>query len=231
MASTFTVQSVVNWAQTQIRLAPLTGVGGQANEPALTIANDVLQDVFAFPNAWKFNRQSLDSFQTIAYQQEYTAKQSNASVTNIGFLERVTFEDTNNTATPKPVRDGEVVFSIPKESYTDNPFKICVDRETATDSILRVWPVPGTYVWTVYTDFQAKAPILTALTQTFAPWPDELIYVIRSGFLYFAYLHLEDPRAPMQYQIYQANLAKARGIKDAEPQNEGFFPTRSIMWG
>jgi|SRR5579883_337560 len=228
MASTITVQQVVNYAQTQIRNAPLAGVGGFTNEPALTIANNVLQDIFAFPNAWRFNRKSAAPFNTVAYQQEYTL----TGVSDIGWLERVVFQDTNSTNVPQPNREGECVFSIAMESIVDNPTKIALDRETQTgDSVVRLWAVPGTYVWTVYLDYQVKPPLITSLSGTWSPVPDELAFVYRAGFLYHAFTHLGDPRAEAQFQKFQLALAKARSVKDAEQQNEAFFPSRPIMVG
>lgn len=38
--STISLNDVVSWARTQSRLIPLIGVGGVANEPALSIAKD-----------------------------------------------------------------------------------------------------------------------------------------------------------------------------------------------
>src|SRR5579871_1668159 len=50
-----TVQQVVSWAQTFSKLVPLLGVGGIANEPGLSIANNVLKHIVNRPFAWKFN--------------------------------------------------------------------------------------------------------------------------------------------------------------------------------
>jgi hypothetical protein len=225
MASTITVQSVVNWAQTQIRLIPLVGSGGVANEPAQTIANILMQDLFAFPNIWKFNRSSIPSFQTVEFQQDYTAP-----VGDISFLERVVFEDYASQDTPKHRREGECVFSLPMESWTDHPWKISKESEAQNSSTIRLWPVPTNYVWTVYCDYQVKPPIVS-LGGTWAPVPDELAFVVRAGFLYFAYLHADDPRSEAAFQKYQLAIQRARGIKDAEQQHAAFFPSRPIMIG
>jgi hypothetical protein len=69
--STINVQSVINYARTHIALKSLLGVGGFANEPGMSIANDVLQFLLAKPFSWKFNRKDLPFFVTQPFVQDY----------------------------------------------------------------------------------------------------------------------------------------------------------------
>ena len=55
MASTRTLKQTVQWAQTLTQMVPIIGVAGFINEPALTICNNVLQEMIQKPYNWKFN--------------------------------------------------------------------------------------------------------------------------------------------------------------------------------
>jgi len=69
---TNTYQSVVNFCSTQIDLLPMTGVGGYAFEPALSICNDALADLLTSENNWKVNRKDLAAFLVTApFKQDY----------------------------------------------------------------------------------------------------------------------------------------------------------------
>jgi hypothetical protein len=227
MASTITVQQVVDWARTQTKLIPIVGVGGFSNEPALTIANMVVQEILAYPYNWKFNRASLASFDTVENQQEYTA----TGVQDIGWLERGWAQDKNSTVVPKPGYPIEVVQDLPKTGFKDNPSRAAVDHESGSDSIVRLDVNPGSYVWTIMLDYQKKAPLITSLAGTWTPIPDELAFVYRQGFLAMAFKHADDARYAQEYQLFMAAIAKALGLKDAEQTAASFYPDRPILIG
>lgn len=227
MASTITINAVVDWARTQTKMVPIVGVGGFSNEPAMTIANNVIQEMLAYPYNWKFNRTSLTAFDSTEGTQEYTS----TSVSNFGWLERAYVEMKASTSTPKPIYQLEVVQSLPKVSEKSDPNKLAYDRDSGSDIILRLdYPASST-VWTVYADYQKKAPLKTALGDTWSPFPDELAFVYRQGFLAMAFKHTGDPRFTIEYQQFQVAIAKALGLKDAEQEHAGFFPELPIMRG
>ena len=62
MPSTRTIQQTVNFASTHVELLPLVGVGGYSNEPAISIANDVLAEILSPPYNWKWNRKTMNLF-------------------------------------------------------------------------------------------------------------------------------------------------------------------------
>jgi len=82
--STITVQQVVNYAQQHNELMPLTGVGGVANEPALSIANDTLTMLLSESFPWKFNRGFMPVFVTCPNKQDYKFAGSCAFTTTGG---------------------------------------------------------------------------------------------------------------------------------------------------
>jgi hypothetical protein len=100
-----------------------------------------------------------------------------------------------------------------------------------TTLVFRFWPVPSTQIWQAYIFYQLKAPVKTSLQNTWAPWPDNLAYALRSAVLYAAFNWYEDPRAPTQYAKAQADILKALDIKDQEARSESYFPDVSIMRG
>jgi hypothetical protein len=68
--STVTLQSVINYCMTHTELMPLANVAGYTDEPALSIANDVIAEILAPPFAWKFNRAALPLFVTQQNRQD-----------------------------------------------------------------------------------------------------------------------------------------------------------------
>lgn len=69
--STEQLQTTTNLVRTHVDLMPLAGVGGYAQEPALSLCNDTLQELLAYPYAWKFNRQEMSMLVTYPNRQDY----------------------------------------------------------------------------------------------------------------------------------------------------------------
>lgn len=120
MASTTTLQSIVNSARAYPELTPVLGTGGFTQEPALSIANDVMQKMLAVGMNWKFNRANATPFLTNTLQQDYIT-----SITNLSWLEQGWRTDINNTATPLPTYPMEIVRDLPKTFRQQNsPFQL-----------------------------------------------------------------------------------------------------------
>lgn len=115
-----TVQSVVDWARAIPGLVPVLGVGGYGDQPALTIAADVLAEMLSPPSAWKWNRVLPAQFAAIAGQQDYAT-----SLTNVAWLERCDRTETSSTALVKPVREVEAVRDLPPATMQGEAEKIC----------------------------------------------------------------------------------------------------------
>ena len=232
MATTKTLQETVDWARTFTKLVPIVGIGGFSNEPALTICNSVIQEILSPPHKWKFNRAELTSFITIDGTQDY----AQAATTDMSWLESCVLEDEANTSTSpdlKPTHEIEAVQDLPKESFKDNPEKVCLlsEDEGASTTTLRFWKVPSTTVWRAYVVYQKKAVIKTALTADWSPIPDDLAWVYQQGFLAMAYKMADDTRAETEYRKFLRDIGRATAKDDAELQHEGFFPGRPIMIG
>ncbi len=446
MASTISLNSVISFCQTHVRMAPLINAGGVLNEPALSICNDTLQSLLSSPYDWKFNKSAIRPFTTIPYQQDYVLsgcrmsvtagfvnvcsvhlnalnsangpglKQSGSVVTalfsdfapngtfglngppgsqpvtsgssiptpgqtvtiegasqpaynvtnavitgqvigtnggvmgvtfnvattglandggqginDLNWVSHCTLQDYMNTATVRPVHDIEVVSSLYLESIIQPPFKVCMLIENSpqtqtvvlndgtnnwllgvnnvgqivisltnllglpffliNDSIsattwklsvnaggmlvttsttssinpailytspnfaiiiangiletignqtgqlfgttltFRFWPVPSTQIWQAFIQYQLKAPIKTDLSNTWAPWPDNLAYALRSNTLAACFNFFEDPRYPTAFAKAQADTMRCLDIKDQELRSESYFPDVALLRG
>jgi hypothetical protein len=60
MASTITLQSVIDLCSIHADLLPLTNVGGYTDQPALSLCNDALSEIINTDHDWKWNRVELD---------------------------------------------------------------------------------------------------------------------------------------------------------------------------
>lgn len=221
-----TIQNVVDWARTHAKLIPIVGVGGFSNEPALSIANDVIQEILSPPFNWKFNRKEATTFDTVENQQDYTA-----AITDLGWLESCSIVDKNSTLTPQPQYPIEVVQNLPPTYLKDDPMKIAWMKPTGSQITFRLDKVASTTIFTVKPVYQGKPPIKTSLTQDWSPIPDEMGFVIRQGFLAHAYRLADDPRAAQEYAKFIAMIKTALGYADAEQEADSFHPSTPIMIG
>jgi hypothetical protein len=121
---TITLQSVINLCATHADLLPLSGVGGFVNEPALSLCNDALSDLFTEPNDWKFNSVFLPMLVTTPNRQDYIfggasaftlgSSSSGACIdllTNNGITE-VGNTVTVNTTQPHRFKVGDTVYIV-----------------------------------------------------------------------------------------------------------------------
>lgn len=103
---------------------PVLGASGYTEEPALSIANDLMQRILAENMNWKWNRQYVPSILTVALQQDYVTQ-----VNDIGWLETGWRVDINNSTNngnlaPKPIFDMEAVRDLDQTSAQRVPFQI-----------------------------------------------------------------------------------------------------------
>lgn len=160
-------------------------------------------------------------------------------INKIGWIEHANLEDWFSTAWVKPSRDIEVVSSLSVESIIQPPFKVCLQfeniqqcgRKAISELLIRFWPTPSSQIWRALIYYQLKAPIKEDLDENWAPWPDELAYVLHSGVYAKALDHGEDPRAVSADQKWQLDIQKALGIKQQELRHEAFFPDLPTMRG
>lgn len=100
--STIRLQDVVDDANTLGDVAPALATGGSAMQPAMSIANDIMQQLInggpgGQPYNWKWNRYNIPAFVTISLQQDYFIP----GLVNLGWLESAWAVNLNQTSVPK----------------------------------------------------------------------------------------------------------------------------------
>lgn len=101
-------QDLCDDARSNAELAPAIPTGGYSDAPALSIMNDVMQNMIAGgpagqPFNWKWNRMLEASFFINSWQQDYFIPNQVA----LGWLESCTAVNYSTTQYPKPVRPVE----------------------------------------------------------------------------------------------------------------------------
>jgi hypothetical protein len=160
--SSISLQKIIDSASTIGDLRPvLVNTGGFSSEPALTIGNDVVADMFSPRFPWKWNRIKLPAFPTITRQQDYASLDQH----NIGWLENAFRIDANSTQVPPLTWPIRVVRDLPVMAVGAGwPRVLC----WLPNNQLEQWPWPGpnkTYtnpVGTVQTPSNPPTNILDA---------------------------------------------------------------------
>lgn len=182
MPVTNTIQGTVNWAQLFIRSAPLSGVGGVASEPALTIANWTLQYITSPPFAWRWNRNTT-SIAATAGTQNYTK-----ALSDFGWIEKATVN--NGTE----VYELNVKMDLGDEIVQNKPAFIAARLDDDAGNItFRVTPPPDQN-YTIVVTYQKFVPLLTSLASSWSPIPDYLAYLYQGMFLAKVYEYFSDER-------------------------------------
>lgn len=330
MPSTITIQNIVNLASQHLELIPLVGVGNIVNEPALSLANDVMQNLLASPLDFKWNRAEMNLFVTAPNRQDYlfagavlfslnsgqsagldlatnnaltisgatvtikTLEQYNGAVGDVCYIRGTgsnydsTFTQngvtsafggntyaitvisgltitatltgsasgisgaagikdfgwlaagtlvTLNTNTPiLPTRLLNAARDLQPSSRVSTPTEVAVVTDLGTGVLkIRFRPVPGFgQMWGCNLVYQKKAPLKTALSNTWTPVPDELSYVVRQGFFAAGYRYANSPRADIEEQKFAAAIQRALGGDTRETSDIGLVPESGLMtndWG
>lgn len=329
--STITVQQVVNYASQHTELMPLISVGGYSNEPALSIANDVMSELLAQPFPWKFNRSVAPFLVTQQWKQDYkfagascwtqnggaalalataatpgltesgfvvtatTIEQHNFNVgdtvyinnatvaaynstvsqspsgtfwsggytitavptstsftfthsqsglgssgapgiTNMGWLEYATMINMNDTSAQPYVWYLTAVRTLEPANRQFQPDRVSVFADDGAGTLtIRLRYLPGPQPMGVTLAYQQRPTLISSLSATWSPFPDEYAFVYRQMFLAHAYRFANSGRADVEYQKAMANIAKALGANDREQSEEYIQPEGSLggtySWG
>lgn len=323
MPSTLTIQQTVNIASTYTELIPLVGVGGISNEPALTIANETLNELLGEKHPWKFNRKDMNPLFTMRNRQDYQfagacafglgdakgvsiglasnnaitessftvtvvtldphnfvpgdaffmtgntvaaynstftqtpdssawsggwtilatptstsftfthassglAASGAAGISDFGWLEYGIMVDPVEATSPQSVKHLQAVRMIQPVSMILTPTKIAVITDLGTGVLKIRLGNPTSVREQITLTYQAKAPLLTLLSATWSPFPDELSHVYRQMFIAQSYRFANSPRSEVEYQKAQANIQKALGEDDRENSDEYIVPSSPI---
>jgi hypothetical protein len=216
------------------QMTPIIGVSGFSEEPALTICNDVLQEMGSEPYNWKFNSVDAPTFVTVASTTNSIppAQDYQLAITDIAWLEAAWRIDTLSTAIPQPLDNIEAVRVLRPTSSTDNPQKLAWMYENDDGGIARLWPMPSiSKQWTIGFTYQRKIPLKMGLQENWAPFPDTMAWVFNKGFLAMAYKHANDSRYDEAYKEFVMAMRKSLGFNDSEGNAEGFTPDHGLFLG
>src|SRR5271165_5156361 len=126
-SSTIRLQDLVDDASNFGDIAPVLATGGSSDQPAISIANDVMQLIInggpgSKPFNWKWNRFNLPPFPIISYQQDYFIP----GLVRLGWLESAWASNINQTSIPKQIVPLEVHKDLlVTYQQTGYPGKIC----------------------------------------------------------------------------------------------------------
>ncbi len=117
--STYTVRNVLDKVIPFADIEPIFNVTGYTDQPAVTIATDVMTEICAtsFPHKW--NEIQVPQFYTTSYQQDYALlNPDGSSIYNVEWLQRGIAYDINNSSIPKPWVRVEAGRSLPARTAT-----------------------------------------------------------------------------------------------------------------
>jgi hypothetical protein len=117
--STYTIQDLIDRIVSLPDMEPILNVAGSASEPALTAANDVINEICgtSFPHKW--NRGDLPVFYTWSWQQDYALVNPDfSSVYAFEWMERGMAINISSTQIPKPWVRVEAGRDLPQRTGT-----------------------------------------------------------------------------------------------------------------
>lgn len=223
MSSTITVQDLVNYARTHVKLSPLVSLGGFAEQPALKWANQIKKKIIRKKYNWEWNRKTVPDFLTVDGVDEYVA-----SVNDIGWLEDCWCEQEASTATPKYGFYLDIRRNIRKGWLKDDPRRIAYMLDRKRVPVFRLDQYANGTIWRLFIDYQRKPSRIYALDQTFDPIPDEMEDVLHEFFMAFALRLVDKAEAFRQMQFAQVLLDEYLVAESIEQDSNNFVPEREL---
>lgn len=203
MSLTQNIMNSVVFVQTLIKNQRLN-VNGQ--EPALTIANIILQRILGPPFVWRQNRSSFSIAISTAGGTDYTV-----SVPNLDRIETQWLTDANGSIT-----DLGGAVSIAKVSSTRRPVKVApVYDDNLGNITFRFNSIPDKS-YTAWFDYQQKAQLILSWANPWGVIPDQLGYMYNLGFLAMGALLVNDARFTIWNRQFVGSLLGAQDGLDAQ---------------
>jgi hypothetical protein len=204
-SSNNTLARTINYASACVGQVPLVGIGGNANEPAFSIADWVRNFILAPPFSWRWNRQ-VNYITTTIGQQDYTLQQA-----NLGWLEQATILVNGQT------QQLEVWLDLSEETVNNQPVRIATRLDDTEGNItFRISPPPDK-AYKITITFQRSSSLFQATTDTWSPIPDYLSYLYNQGFLAKTYEYRNDARFALSMQMFVRQVIAANaGLTDSQ---------------
>lgn len=207
--STITLQDTINQALAFGYLQPVTGVGGVANNPALTIANRIKMMIQSPRFAWETSRSTFQISGTSS-SQDYTK-----TVTDFGWLESASYTDINSATHVLDIKwEGQPPSS---ESAAPSYINTFMDNGTG-DIVFRLNTVPDANI-TITCVYQIAPTLFTTTADTWTPIPDKMADIYIPGFNWLYLFMCNDPRSQLELQMFTRNLFnKQQGLNETQKQ-------------
>jgi hypothetical protein len=205
MASTIQLQRTITYASSFVRYAPLTM---SSDDPALSNADWVRQFILSAPFAWRWNR-TVTQIQCAAGKSDYSV-----ALPNFGWVEKAVNVDPANGYSSTEL---EVAVNLVPDTLPNLPAKISAQLDDGAGNItFRVFPAPDS-AYIVHVTSQNAAPIFAETTDTWAPIPDFMSYIVTQGFLAKTYEYMGDPRFQSAMQLFLQFVVSANeGLSDSQ---------------
>jgi hypothetical protein len=164
-----------------------------------------------------------------------TSGQNNADaggapgITDFGWLASASMKQLGDTSSPQDGRIIQAVKELQPWQRVANPEKVCVLKDNGDGSLkIRFFYTPGSTIWIANLVYQANFPLKTALTDTWSPVPDSLSALIRQAAIYACYRYMNSPQQTVEFQKFQALIAKANGAADRETTDVHLVPAEGF---
>lgn len=209
MASTITLNRIINYCQQFVRNTPLTFSGN--NDPAFLNADWVRQFILSPPFAWRWNRGSV-AINLNEGQQDYIVK-----VPTFGWIEKVSLVNTVVPPNGPQSWELEIAGELALETNKQVPTRIAAQSDDGNGNItFRFFPVPDTE-YTATVDFQGQAPTFDATSDFWSPIPDYLSYLYTQGMLAKTYEYFNDTRFGEAVTLFVRQLvACSEGLSEQQ---------------
>jgi hypothetical protein len=178
---------------------------------------------------WTITAATSTSF-TFTHGSSGLANSGAPGITDFGWLESATMVELNSTSPIRSTRYLRAVQELRPVWQSENPCKVCVLKDNGDGTLkVRFDGVPGSTIWGVNLVYQAKPPIKVALTDTWAPFPDEYGFLYRQMFLALCWRYINDPKQVVEYQKAEQMIIKALGKADSEASDVHIVPAEGLM--
>jgi hypothetical protein len=153
-----------------------------------------------------------------------------SGISNFGYATSASLQELNNNSSPPNQYPMTVKRELPIVSRVANPEKVCVLADLGTGVLkIRFHMVPGSTTFSTAIVYQAKAPLKVALTDTWAPFPDNYGAVVRQALLYRMYRYLNSPNTDNEYKKLQAEIMKIQAADDSTQTDVNLQPEEGLM--
>jgi hypothetical protein len=150
-------------------------------------------------------------------------------ITDLRWLENATMINQNDTAATPYVWYLQAVRMLEPASRQYIPDRVCVLADDGAGTLtIRLRYIPGPQPMAVTLVYQIRPTLITSLSSTWSPFPDEYAFAYRQMFLAQAYRYAGSNRADIEYQKAMANVMKALGMDDREQSEEYISPESSL---